>query len=168
MTEPHALPPDLLLVGYVRKSHGVRGDVVVRLTTNRLERVATGATLMVGETERTITTSRPHQGDHIVHFDGVDDRNVADALRGAELKAEPIDDPDELWVHELVGCVVVDVEGIERGMVTELVANPASDLLELDTGALVPLRFVTTHDAGTITVDVPDGLFALYEESEEE
>ena len=160
-------PPDLLLVGYVRKSHGVRGDVVVRLTTNRTERVDVGSALVVGDTERTITSTRSHQGDHIVHFDGVDDRNAADVLRGAELKAEPIEDPDELWVHELIGCDVID-DGVNRGQVVEVVSNPASDLLELDTGALVPLRFVTSHQPGVIDVEVPDGLFALYEEGGEE
>jgi 16S rRNA processing protein RimM len=39
-----------------------------------------------------------------------------------------------------------------------VVANPASDLLELDDGALVPLRFVTEHVPGRITVDAPAGL----------
>lgn len=168
MTDTPTPSPKLLLVGYVRKSHGVGGDVVVRLTTNRLERVAKGSTLVVGDTERTITTSRPHQGDHIVRFDGIGDRNQADALRGLELKAEPLHDPDELWVHELIGSKVLDQDGVDRGTVTEVVANPASDLLELDSGALVPLRFLTSHEQSVITVDVPEGLFALYEEDEEE
>ncbi len=168
MTNTPTPPVDLLLVGYVRKSHGVRGDVIVRLTTNRTERVDVGSTLVVGDTPRTITTSRPHQGDHIVHFDGIDVREVADELRGVELKAEPIDDPDELWVHELIGCDVVDATGRTKGAVVEVVANPASDLLELDSGALVPLRFVTSREPGVINVDVPDGLFALYEQGEEE
>lgn len=161
-------PPDLLLVGYVRKSHGVKGDVVVRLTTNRTERAEVGSTLIVGNTPRKITTSRPHQGDHIVHFEGVSDRNAADVLRGTELKAEPIDDPDELWVHELIGCDVIDESGDNKGTVVEVLANPASDLLELDSGALVPLRFVTSRGEGVIEVDVPEGLFALYEDGEEE
>ena len=168
MTDTPNPPHDLLLVGYVRKSHGVRGDVVVRLTTDRVERVDVGSTLVVGDTARTITSTRPHQGDHIVHFEGVDERNAADVLRGLELKAEPIEDPDVLWVHELIGSQVIDVDGANKGTVVEVLANPASDLLELDTGALVPLRFVTSNEPGVIHVDVPDGLFALYEEGEEE
>ena len=39
--------------------------------------------------------------------------------------------------------------------------NPASDLLVLDGGALVPLRFVVSTDDGVVTVDPPDGLFDL-------
>ena len=78
------------------------------------------------------------------------------------LRAEPIDDPDELWVHELIDAVVVDSEGVERGRVVQVLDNPASDILELDTGHLIPVQFVTEVDPGVrIDVDVPDGLFAI-------
>jgi len=37
--------------------------------------------------------------------------------------------------------------------------NPASDLLVLTGGGLIPLRFVIDHQAGVrVTVDVPEGL----------
>jgi len=64
-----------------------------------------------------------------------------------------------------VGCDVVDVEGTRRGRCVAVIANPASDLLELDTGALVPSTFVVDTDDTVITVDVPDGLFELFTES---
>ena len=76
--------------------------------------------------------------------------------------------PTRLFVHDLVGCRVVDADGIDRGRVEAVQANPASDLLVLDGGALVPLTFVvggveTGTDGDVIRVDVPDGLFELYE-----
>ncbi len=39
-------------------------------------------------------------------------------------------------------------------------ANPASDLMVLESGGLIPVRFVTAHDAaaGTVDVDIPEGL----------
>ena len=68
-------------------------------------------------------------------------------------------DGDALWVHELVGSVVVRVgDGTQVGTVTSVIANPASDILELDTGALVPLRFVVRRSVGRVEVDVPPGL----------
>ena len=74
-----------------------------------------------------------------------------------------------LWVHELVGAVVVDQSGVERGTVGRVVANPASDLLELDSGALVPVRFVTSLRPGVrVDVEVPDGLFDLDTEDDED
>jgi hypothetical protein len=50
--------------------------------------------------------------------------------------------------------VLGTVEGVE--------ANPASDLLVLDGGVLIPLRFVVASEPGVrITVEVPDGLLDL-------
>ena len=66
---------------------------------------------------------------------------------------------DVLWVHDLVGAHVVEADGTERGTVTAVEANPASDLLVLDTGGLVPLRFVVFHEAGRVVIDPPAGLF---------
>ncbi len=78
------------------------------------------------------------------------------------MRAEVIDDDDDvLWVHELVGREVVLVDGTRVGVVTEMEANPASDLLVLDTGALVPVVFITGTDDGRVTIDPPDGLFDL-------
>jgi 16S rRNA processing protein RimM len=57
---------------------------------------------------------------------------------------------------------VHDAAGVARGRVVDVVANPASDLLQLASGALVPVRFITHVEPGVrIEVDVPDGLFEL-------
>lgn len=152
----------MLEVGRITRPHGVRGEVVVVLTTNRVERVDRGAELHTADGVLTVRSSRPHKSGFIVTFEECGDRERAEALRDTVLSAEPIDDPDELWVHELIGAVVVDQDGIERGCVARVLDNPASDLLELDTGHLVPAQFVDTVEPGVrITVDVPAGLFSL-------
>ncbi len=91
------------------------------------------------------------------------DRAAAERLRGVELSAEGLDQPGTLWVHELVGAVVRDADGTELGIVAAVEANPASDLLVLESGGLIPVRFVTGHDAGagTVDVDIPEGLLDL-------
>jgi 16S rRNA processing protein RimM len=76
------------------------------------------------------------------------------------LMAAPLTDPSELWVHELIGSSVFDVGGMSHGRVVSVIANPASDLLELEGGELVPARFVTRFAAGRVDVDVPEGLFS--------
>ena len=133
--------------------------MIVRLITDRTERVDPGSVLQSDRGPLTVRASRPHQHDWIVLFDGVPDRNAAETMRGLVLRAEPLDDPDTLWVHDLVGARVVDVDGVERGIVTSVEANPASDLLVLDTGGLVPLRFVVASADGVVTIDPPVGLF---------
>jgi 16S rRNA processing protein RimM len=157
--------PDLLVVGHIRKAHGLKGEVVVRLTTNRAERVFVGAVLMAGGQELLVASSRPKDDDYLVMFEGVSSREAADALRGTELLAPPLDDPEELWIHELIGASVIDQGDVVRGRVVEVLANPASDLLVLDSDALVPATFIIDfdpeNDGGVVRVDVPDGLFDL-------
>jgi len=148
----------MLEVGRIAKPHGIRGDVIVELITNRTERVAPGMVLVVGDRPLTIQASRPHQGRWIVTFEGVPDRSAADALRDLPLLAEPLDDPDEIWVHELVGASVFGVGGETYGTVESVEANPASDLLVLDGGGLIPLTFVVDRQSGRVVVDIPDGL----------
>ena len=75
------------------------------------------------------------------------------------LAAPAIEDPEALFVHDLVGSEVVEADGTCRGTVVAVQANPASDLLVLADGSLVPLRFVTGRDEGRLVVEVPPGLF---------
>ena len=83
-------------------------------------------------------------------------------MHGAALQAEPIDDDEELWVHDLIGVAVVAVDGSAVGTVESVQANPASDLLVLDGGALVPVVFVVERrDDGAVVVDLPEGLLDL-------
>lgn len=152
---------DLLVVGHIRKAHGLKGEVVVRLTTNRTERLEPGAVLSTAEKDLTVRAARPKDSDHLVFFEGVTTREDAELLRGTELRAEHLDDPNELWVHELIGASVVDQSGVDRGTVVEVQANPASDLLVLESGALVPIAFVVDATGDVINVEVPDGLFEL-------
>ena len=148
----------LLEVGRIVKPHGIRGEVIVELSTNHDERVAEGTVLDSDRGPMTIVRSSAHQGRWIVTFEGVADRNAAEALRGVALRAEPLAIEGELWVHELIGSEVFDSSGQRLGSVESVEANPASDLLVLDGGGLVPLRFVVDTEPGRVTVDIPEGL----------
>ncbi len=99
-------------------------------------------------------------------FDGVDDRSSAEALKGTLLTAEPLTAAapladGEFWVHELIGSSVVDTAGNTLGTVVGVEANPAHDLLVLDTDALVPMVFVVERVDGVVVVDPPAGLLEL-------
>jgi 16S rRNA processing protein RimM len=150
-----------LEVGRIHKAHGLAGDVVVSLSTNRHERVDSGAVLYAGERCLTVGSSKPHGHRFIVRFAGVNGREGADELRGAVLTADPIADPDELWVHELLGVEVIDVDGVGLGAVTTVLDNPASDILVLESGALVPANFIVEFDGARVVVDPPEGLFDI-------
>lgn len=149
----------LLEVGRVGKPHGLKGEVVVDFVTDRVdERTTPGAVLWAGDRRLEVRSARPHQRKWLVSFDDVSDRSDAERLRGLVLEAIAIDDPDTVFVHELIGKTLVDQHGASHGAVTAVVENPASDLLELGDGRLVPLAFLTRYDAEVVEVEVPAGL----------
>jgi len=118
-----------------------------------------GAVFVTDRGELRVEKVRPLGRRWLVAFAGVDSLEAAESLRDVVLRAHPLDDPSALWVHELVGADVVRAgDGRRLGTVAAVVANPASDLLELDDGGLVPLRLVVDHGPGRVVVDVPEGL----------
>lgn len=188
----------LLVVGQIGKPHGIRGEVSVSVRTDEPEerffagsvfttevprdrRVSTGpaAAALAGVAYQVppslvVESVRWHQGRGIVQFEGVHDRNVAEALRGVLLQVESSSlkapaDPDEFHDHQLIGLPVFDVGGAELGRVARIDHAPASDLLVLDKPgggtALIPFvtQLVPTVDVarGRIVVDLPEGLLDL-------
>jgi 16S rRNA processing protein RimM len=159
---PSADERPTLEVGRIIKAQGLKGQVLVDLWTDRHERLAPGTQLLSERGPLLVIASAAHQHRFIVSFDGVDTREEAERLRGLVLSAPALDGvpEDVIWIHQLFGAEVYDANGQLRGVVRDVEANPASDLLVLDSGVLVPLTFVTKVEANQrIDVDVPDGIF---------
>ncbi len=130
---------------------------------------------MESEIELEVVRSRAHGTRWAVLFKGISDRDAASLLQGCVLMAAPMDAPGTLWVHDLVGREVHDLAGLALGRVVALEANPASDLLVLDSGAVIPLVFLSepaetarggceTPPSGNegraaLVVDLPNGFF---------
>jgi len=165
-----SVPEGLLEVGRIGRAHGVRGDVFLDLTTDRVERAAVGSRLWGRDRWFTIAQSHRANDRFRVHLDGVDDRSTAETLAGTVLYGEPIDDPGALWVHQLIGAHVVEVDGTDRGRCVSVVDNPAADLLEVESGALVPANFVVGVEVvdgeAVVTIEPPDGLFELFDDED--
>jgi 16S rRNA processing protein RimM len=153
----------VLEVGRVVRPHGLRGQVVVELWTNREERMAPGSELVTGgrTLEVRTATRQPEAGGRprwLVSFSGVDGLEEAEAIRDAVLTAPPMEVAGALWIHELIGTGLYDAAGRFVGRVEAVEANPASDLLVLSDGRVVPLTFVSRQGDGRLTVDGPPGL----------
>lgn len=150
----------LLEIGRIGKPHGLRGDVLVSITSDRPERTASGAVWVLDDGPVTVASSRPQKGRWVVHLVGIDSIEAVEALNGQIVRAEPIEDPDALWVHELIGAEVRTPDGTAWGRVVTVIDNPADDLLELEDGTLIPAGFVTdsTGLPDHLVVEVPEGL----------
>ena len=105
----------LLEIGRLGRAHGIRGEIFVSLTSDRIERLAEGSTLETEGEWLTVVSSRRSGNRFIVRFAEIDSRNDAERMTGRVLRAQPLDDPDALWVHEMIGAQVVEVGGRERG-----------------------------------------------------
>lgn len=161
-------PDELLLVGRIAKAHGVRGEVSVEPLTEVEERFARGSSLLAGEEgdrSLTVATARPHTSRLLVRFEGVDDREAAEALRGTLLFVRPEGTPDlpegSYWPHQVVGCEVVTEEGRSLGPVTEVLGGPANDQWVTPAGMIPAIREFVVEvdvDARRILVRTPPGL----------
>ena len=114
--KPDQTNPVLLEIGKILKPHGLNGEVIVSLSTNRTDRLNPGSVVNTEEMELRIKASRPHAKNFIVQFNGIENREKAEELRGEFLYAESIND-GTIWAHELVGAKVVDQHDKNRGTV---------------------------------------------------
>lgn len=151
---------DTLEVGRIVKAHGLKGQVLVDLWSDRTERLAVGETLLSERGPLIVAGAAAHQARFIVSFEGVTTREAAERLRGVVLSAPRIEDDSVIWIDQLFGAEVIDAKGEVKGVVVDVEANPASDLMVLDNGALVPLTFVVSVDSNSrVVIDPPEGLF---------
>ncbi len=164
--------PEYLLVGRVRRAHGVRGEVAVEALTEVAARFAPGAELVLCQSgvrrPVEVADARPHRNLMLVRFDGVTDRDAAELLRGATLEVEvshaPETEPGSFYHHELIGCRCVDRVGGELGEVVEVIEDGGGVLLEVTDGQrtlLVPFvssYIVEIEPRRSIELDLPEGL----------
>jgi ribosomal 30S subunit maturation factor RimM len=122
-------------------------------------RTGKGQKLWAAGTWYEIATSKKSTDRWLMYFVGVTDRNIVERLTNSDVYGEPIDDPSVVWVHELVGSVVVDTAGNNLGTCTGVIDNPAHPIMELDNGFLVPTPFIVSNENGQIEIDAPEGLF---------
>lgn len=164
------------MIGRVVKSHGIRGEVVVELTTDEPEiRFALGEVLHgkqgKKEHELTIQSTRMHQGRMLIKFEEIPDRTQADSLRGTKFWAAPLenDEGEEgFYDHELEGLKIIH-NGEEVGVVTGVMHGPAGEILEVALNdkkeALIPFVHAIVPEvdlgAGTATITPPEGLLDL-------
>jgi 16S rRNA processing protein RimM len=129
-----------LVVGVIARPHGVRGEVVVDVTTDEpAARYVVGTAMATDPPEAgplLVEAIRPHQGRLLVAFEGVLDRDAAQELRGVKLCVDsadvtPPEDPDEFSDFQLVGLVAVDTDGQRLGEVVRVNHGLAAEMLVL-------------------------------------
>jgi 16S rRNA processing protein RimM len=165
---------DRIALGAIRKPHGVRGEASVEPWTEfeRFEEVH-DVTLVSPDERDTrevkIEAARAHAGRALIKFSGIETpeelANYRDwTIEIPESQARKLE-PDEYFLHDLVGLTLVDGAGAERGRVTDAYEGGGGVLLEVEHGGRkfeVPFATgicKTIDVAGKrIVVDLPEGI----------
>lgn len=170
-------PSDQVVVGRIGKARGVKGHAFVMPYTDDPEaRFAVGSVLATEPAAAgplTVASRGDAAGKLVLSFEGVDDREGIEALRGVMLVIErsaraPLDDPDDFYTDDLIGLAARTVDGRDLGPVADVIAIAGAEYLVLTVdGAerLVPFVGVIVPEVdvagGTILIDPPEGLFDL-------
>ena len=160
---------DVLLAAVIG-AQGLKGEVKAKLFTAAPDALPRYGVLHTRDGRKLkVTAFRPTKpGEAVIAFEGVRDRNAAEALKGAELlvdrSALPQTAEDEFYHADLIGLEARDAEGRILGKVSALYNYGASDVIELrrPDGNDVLLAFsretvpVLNIAAGYIVVAVPE------------
>ena len=168
---------DLVVVGRIRRSHGVKGVVVVEPMTASAEEVfVPGRELVAGTVKGAaaspakllrIEMAEPFQGGFRVQFDAITGRDEADRWRDRHVlspRAElPEPDENEIYLHDLIGLTVEEVNGAEVGKVLAYYELRHDVMIEVSRekgSVMIPYQFVTEVDleAGKLVAQLPEGL----------
>jgi 16S rRNA processing protein RimM len=127
---------EVVTVGRVGRPHGLDGSFVVEDASDVPGRFAVGARLLVGGEAAEVVDAKRAGGRPVIRLDRRPERGAELGVLRSEL---PPPDEDAYYVFQLVGLDVEEEGGRELGRVVAVESPPANDVLELDTGLLLPL-----------------------------
>lgn len=122
----------MILVGQVVGAYGVDGAVKVLPLTDFIERFASGAEVLVEGAARKVEWSREGHPGLVVKLRGIDNRTMAELLRGRylEVRDEDIKELGEgrFYHRQVVGLSAVTSSGEPLGVIAEVLERPANDV----------------------------------------
>jgi 16S rRNA processing protein RimM len=159
--------PVFLVVGKIRRTHGVRGELLIDVLTDFPERLRPGLTVYLGENHQPIQlrSCRSHGSGLLVTFEEYSDPEAAGALRNKFIYVRAEDSPKlpegDYYHHQILGLRVVNEEGASLGRVVNILETGANDVcvIRQDSGAefLLPIM-----DSTVLEVDLAQGFMRVH------
>lgn len=156
-----------VLLATIATAHGIRGEVMVRTYTGDPEDIASYGPLSDKTGTRTfkIRSARATPKGVIVRFDGIADRNAAEALRGTDLYVArarlPKAQEGEYYHADLIGLAVRDASGAVMGKVTNVSNFGAGDLLDVQFTETKATEYVPFTNANVPEVNLAEGYVTI-------
>jgi 16S rRNA processing protein RimM len=127
---------EFIPVGRVGRPHGLIGAFVVEAASDDPERLAEGARVYVYGEPATILESKRARRRPVIRLDRAVERGTQLEVPREEL---PPAEEHEYYAFQLRGLIVEEEGGRTLGTVAEVAPGVANDVLELDSGILLPL-----------------------------
>ena len=120
------------LLGVIVKAQGIKGEVKVKPYTDTPDVLCRLKSVFIDGSEYDITSSRSDKTMAYFKLNGVDDRDMAETLRGREIYVDKAKAPklpkDRYYIDDLIGCSVFDDEGQLLGRLNNILQNGANDV----------------------------------------
>ena len=146
-------------VGQVAAPYGLDGAVKVIPLTDFADRFDTGACLLLDGAQRQVEWCRASQPGLVVKLQGIDNRTMAELVRGRYLEVPDEDvrplESGRFYHHQVVGLTAVTQSGDHLGVITEVLERPANDVWVSHEGTIEHL-IPATEDA-VLEVDLGQG-----------
>jgi 16S rRNA processing protein RimM len=158
--------PEYLLVGTIRRPHGVHGELLMDVATDFPERLQPGVKIFVGAAHvpTVIAACRGHARGLLLTFEGVDTPESAGMYRNETVWVLAADRPPlpegQYYHHELLGCTIEDEKRGSIGILAEILLTGANDVYVVQTpeGREVLLPAI----AGVVLhIDVPNRIIRI-------
>ncbi len=127
--------PEYLVVGSLRRAHGVRGEMLMEILTDFPERLKPGAKVFVGPAHKpmVIESVRPHAGGLLVKFSGLETPEETARYRNKPVYVTTADRPPlpagHYYEHQVLGFAVVEDESNETiGTLSGILHTGANDI----------------------------------------
>lgn len=157
-----------LEIGFVRRAHGIRGELAVVTHDPESDTLAEADTIWIGGVAYAVAGARSTPQGWLVQLDAVRDRDLAEALRGKPVEVDralvPLDD-GEVILDDLVGCEAKLPSGASWGTIVAIDVGVMQDRLVVHADGrerLLPIvdAFIASVDveAGVVVVTPPEGL----------
>jgi 16S rRNA processing protein RimM len=176
--EPAELPADAVEVGRIADAWGIKGWFKILpysaspealFSSKRwfLQPAEKGAKTFTGTMRLAIKEAKEHSDMVVACAHGVDDRNCAEALRGARIFVSRASFPtaadDEYYWVDLIGLDVVNREGLALGQVRELLSTGPQTVLVIayEEGGKAHERMIPFVAAFVDSVDLPGRRIAV-------
>jgi 16S rRNA processing protein RimM len=158
-----------LAVGVIAGTHGVNGDLKLKLLTDHPEHLSTVSTVYLGDSDHAtrLLGVRFHGNQALITLDGVSTPEAGKLLGGLKVRIAGSDvhplEEGEYFLFQLIGLKAITAQTVDIGIVSDIIETGAHDVLVITPNAgpdiLVPNHPQYVHEItpeqGRIVIELP-------------